>query len=64
VLPALLRWRRRVQVSRRVPDSELVAPMQARFETALLPSSVALQVHPLMVPYRLVVLRILQAVGR
>jgi GT2 family glycosyltransferase len=63
-LPELLRWRRRVQVSRRVPDSELVAPMQARFETALLPSSVALQVHPLMVRYRLVVLRILQAVGR
>jgi GT2 family glycosyltransferase len=63
-LPELLRWRRRVQGSRRVPDSELVAPMQGRFETALLHNSVALQVNPLMVRYRLVLLRILQAVGR
>jgi GT2 family glycosyltransferase len=63
-LPELLRWRRRVQGSRRVPDSELLAPMQGRFETGLMHNSVALRVNPLMVCYRLILLRILQAAGR
>jgi GT2 family glycosyltransferase len=63
-LPELRRWRRRVQASRRVPDSELLVRMPARFETALLHSPLALRVNPVIVRYRLVLLRVLRAAGR
>jgi GT2 family glycosyltransferase len=63
-LPELLRWRRSVQRTRRVPDSELVALMTARFEPALLKSPAALRVAPLMEIYRRAVLRVLRATGR
>lgn len=59
----LLAWRRVVQTGRRVGDRELVALMCGRFETALLPSPIALRVNPLMVLYRQIVLRILAAAG-
>jgi GT2 family glycosyltransferase len=63
-LPELLRWRRHVQGSRRVPDSELVRLMCGRFETALLHSPAALKANPLVVRYRQALLRILQAADR
>lgn len=61
-LPAMLRWRRLVQQSRRMPDSALIAFMRGRFETALLDSSAMRRINPLIDGYRLALLWILRAV--
>lgn len=63
-VPELLRWRRRVQASRRARDSELLDLMVARFQTPLLDSPFVHRVNRLNVLYRAVLLRILRAVGR
>jgi len=63
-LPELLKWRRRVQASRRARDSELLELMVARFQTPLLDSPLVHRVNRLNVLYRAVLLRILRAVGR
>lgn len=61
-LPAMLRWRRRVQHSRRMPDSALIARMRGRFETPLLDSPATRRVNPLIAGYRLTLLWTLRAV--
>lgn len=61
-LPELWRWRRTVQASRRVGDSEIVDLMWGRFETALVRSRLAAQLNPLMVCYQRAMRRILRAV--
>ena len=62
--PELLRWRRRVQASRRARDSELLDLMVAWFQTPLLDSPFVHRVNRLNVLYRAVLLRILRAAGR
>jgi GT2 family glycosyltransferase len=63
-LPELLRWRRAVQRTRRVGDSELLGLMCGRFETALLDSAIAGLVNPLMALYRRILRRILRAAAQ
>ncbi len=60
-LPELRRWRRTVQASRRVGDSQIVDLMWGRFETALVRSRLAAQLNPLMVCYQRAMQRILRA---
>lgn len=62
-LPAALRWRRRVQFSRRRPDSALIEAMVGRFDTPLLESSATRRLNPAVAAYRLATLRILRAVA-
>jgi GT2 family glycosyltransferase len=62
-LPALLRWRRRVQRRRRVPDSIVIRWTCGRFETPLLDSPLARAVNPLIELYRWVVLKLLSITG-
>ena len=63
-LPSLLRWRARVQQSRRVPDSVLLALMAGRFDTPLLDSPAARRANPVLVGYRAVLIRLLNRAGR
>ncbi|MBS1868521.1 MAG: glycosyltransferase family 2 protein [Actinobacteria bacterium] len=63
-LPALLRWRRRVQALRRVSDAELVALMTARFDTPLLDAPAARRAGPLLDAYRAAVLSALRRAAR
>lgn len=63
-LPELWRWRRRVQDSRRVPDSALLGLMSGRFETALLDSPAVARVAPLIELYRRALIGILRRHGR
>lgn len=63
-LPALLRWRRRVQALRRVPDAEVLAGMTARLETPLLDAPAARRAGPLLDAYRALVLSVLRRAGR
>jgi N-acetylglucosaminyl-diphospho-decaprenol L-rhamnosyltransferase len=63
-LPALLRWRRRVQALRRVSDAEIVAAMTARLETPLLDAPAARRAGPLLEAYRACVLSVLRRAGR
>ena len=63
-LPALRRWRRRVQSGRRVPDSQIVQLMSSRFETPLVSSPLALWADPLLALYRRGLLFILRASDR
>jgi GT2 family glycosyltransferase len=58
-LPELRRWRRTVQASRRVGDSEIVGLMSGRFQTALIRSRLASRVNPLMMCYQRGMQRIL-----
>jgi GT2 family glycosyltransferase len=60
-LPELLRWRREVQRSRRVGDSELLGLMCGRFDTPLLDSAIVGAANPLMALYRRILRRILRA---
>jgi hypothetical protein len=62
-LPGLLRWRRLVQGSRRVPDSEVIRWTCGRFETPLLDSPLARRVNPMIERYRRLVLKILATTG-
>ena len=63
-LPALIRWRRRVQRSRRVGDREIIDLMSGRVETSLLDSPLTLRVNALLAAYRRMVLAVLGLVGR
>lgn len=63
-LPELIRWRRRVQRSRRVGDREVVELMGGRIETSLLDSPLTLRVNPLLAVYRRILLAILGVVER
>jgi GT2 family glycosyltransferase len=63
-LPALLRWRRRVQALRRVPDAELVALMTARMDSPLLDAPAVRAAGPLLAAYRAVVLSVLRRAAR
>jgi GT2 family glycosyltransferase len=63
-LPALLRWRRRVQALRRVSDAELLEAMTARLETPLLDAPAARRAGPLLDAYRALVLSALRRAGR
>ncbi len=51
-LPELLTWRRTVQSSRRVADSEIVRLMSGRFETSLVQSWLASRLNPLIASYQ------------
>jgi len=51
-LPELRRWRRTVQASRRVGDSEIVRLMSGRFETSLVQSRIATRLNPLIARYQ------------
>jgi GT2 family glycosyltransferase len=62
-LPVLLRWRRLVQRTRRVPDSDVIKWTCARFETPLLDSPLARRVNPLTERYRCLALKLLGATG-
>jgi GT2 family glycosyltransferase len=62
-LPELIRWRRRVQASRRVPDSEVLRFMTGRFQTALLHSPAAARAGSMMELYRQAMLRLLPVTG-
>lgn len=50
-LPELRRWRRTVQASRRVADSEILGRMAARFDTPLVRSRLVSRVNPLVTGY-------------
>jgi GT2 family glycosyltransferase len=63
-LPALLRWRRRVQALRRTPDAEIVALMTARMDTPLLDAPAVRAAGPLLAAYRAVVLSVLRRAAR
>jgi GT2 family glycosyltransferase len=63
-LPELLSWRRRVQATRRRPDSALIELMVGRFQTRLLDSPAASATGSAMELYRTFVLRILRRLGR
>lgn len=63
-LPDLIRWRRRVQHSRRVGDREIVELMSGRIETPLLQSPLTLRVNPLSSAYRRMLLAFLAALDR
>jgi GT2 family glycosyltransferase len=63
-LPALLRWRRRVQATRAVADAELIASMTARIETPLLDAPAARRAGPLLDAYRALVLSALRRAAR
>lgn len=62
-LPSVIRWRRRVQASRRVGDAEVLTVMTGRFETPLLHSPAAVNASGLVECYRRLVLRVLRAAG-
>ena len=62
-LPDLIRWRRRVQQSRRARDRDIVELMCGRIETALLDSPLTLRVNPLLAGYRRILLAVLGAIG-
>jgi GT2 family glycosyltransferase len=55
-LPALVRWRRRVQRSRAVPDREILRATVGRMETPLLRSPMLAVANPIMERYRRVLL--------
>jgi GT2 family glycosyltransferase len=59
-LPALIRWRRRVQAARRAGDRELLGRMVGRLETPLLRSPLLVIGNPVMDRYRRAVLRVLR----
>jgi GT2 family glycosyltransferase len=59
-LPALVRWRRRVQASRVVPDSDLLEASAARMDTPLLRSPLLHVGNPLLERYRAAVLALLR----
>ena len=63
-LPDLIRWRRRVQQTRRASDRDIVELMCGRIETALLDSPLTLRVNPLLAGYRRILLAVLGAIGR
>jgi GT2 family glycosyltransferase len=60
----LISWRRRVQASRRRPDSEIMSRMVGRLDTQLLASSGARRAARAMELYRSVVLALLRSLGR
>ncbi len=62
-LPELLRWRRGVQASRRVGDSEIVRLMSGRFETSLVQSRLASRVNPLITLYQRAMQSLLRLLG-
>jgi GT2 family glycosyltransferase len=59
-LPQLLRWRRRVQATRRVSDDQIVGLMTGRFETQLMHSPTTARAGSVMELYRQAVLRALR----
>jgi GT2 family glycosyltransferase len=59
-LPELLRWRRRVQGLRRVPDDRLLPSFCGAVRTPLLQSTVLRRVNPWLERYRSVVLFLLR----
>jgi GT2 family glycosyltransferase len=63
-MPALIRWRRQVQRSRRVSDREIIERMSGRVETSLLDSPLTLRVNTLLAAYRRILLAVLRSVGR
>jgi GT2 family glycosyltransferase len=60
----LVRWRRRVQRSRKVGDREIVELMSGRIQTSLLESPLTIRVNPLLAAYRRILLGVLGAIGR
>jgi GT2 family glycosyltransferase len=62
--PELRSWRRRVQDTRRVRDSELIELMSARYETELLENALAARAAPIMSGYRRSVIELLRLTGR
>ena len=62
-MPELLRWRRTVQASRRVGDSEIVRLMSGRFETSLVQSRLASRLNPLIARYQRAMRSLLRLLG-
>jgi GT2 family glycosyltransferase len=62
-LVELRRWRRAVQASRRVGDSEIVRLMSGRFETSLVQSSLAARLNPLVAFYQRAMQSLLRLMG-
>jgi GT2 family glycosyltransferase len=63
-LPELMRWRLRVQASRRIPDSQVLELMTGRFETAALSHRALGPLNSVTEALRLVLIRVLRVADR